>query len=170
MTDDAATRIAEAAIEVDSAFHRLVLIVGRANSGKTAALLDISKEQGWPRINVNLALSERLLELTQPQRARKASGIMDDLVRESASNTIILDNLEILFGADLQQDPLRLLYRVSRNHTIIAAWPGHVENSHLIYAEPAHPEYRREAKPEAVLVMFDEEPRIATDSSYQTEG
>ena len=37
---------------------------------------------------------------------------------------MLLDHLEILFDPALEQDPLRLLQGVSRDRTVVAAWPG----------------------------------------------
>ena len=56
---------------------------------------------------------------------------------------MLLDNIELLFDASLALDPLRLLEEISRNWTLVVAWPGHVEGGWLIYARPGHPEYRR---------------------------
>ena len=85
-------------------------------------------------------------------------------VKRQASDVLLLDNLEILFDVRLKQDPLRLLQQLSRNKTIVVAWPGGVVDPHeaydasarkeerrathdagryLTYAVPDHPEYRR---------------------------
>jgi hypothetical protein len=74
----------------------------------------------WPLVNVNLALSEKLLELTAKQRALRVARIVDDIVQEQAGDTVLLDNIEMLFHPDLKQDPLRLLQSLSRNRTIVA--------------------------------------------------
>jgi hypothetical protein len=55
---------------------------------------------------------------------------------------VVLDNLEILFDKDLQQDPLRLLQSISRNRAVVASWNGIMNSGRLFYAEPEHPEYR----------------------------
>jgi len=147
-----AARIEGAAQDAASAYHRLVLVVGPARSGKTAALRHLACEQGWALVNVNLRLSESLLELTQRQRALRTSRIVGEIVEGAEGETVILDNLEILFSADLQLDPLRLLQGLSRNRTVVAAWPGTIDADTLLYGEPGHPEYRRETKPEAIIV------------------
>jgi len=59
------------------------------------------------------------------------------------SDVVLLDNIEILFEVALKQDPLRLLQSISRNRTIVATWSGSIEDGHLVYAAPYHPEYRR---------------------------
>ena len=170
MGSELGARVAMAAAEVKSAYHRLVIVVGPARSGKTAMLDEVASEHGWPRINVNLSLSEQLLEHTQRSRARKVSEILRGLVKERGAETVILDNLEVLFGVDLQVDPLRLLQNISRNLTIVAAWPGKLENGQLIYGQTDHPEYRRETDPQAVVIAVDEEHPVASGSAFQAEG
>lgn len=44
-------------------YHRLVLLVGEAGSGKTLVLRDVAEELGVPVININWKLSAQLLEL-----------------------------------------------------------------------------------------------------------
>ena len=69
--------------------------------------------------------------------------LLDEIIRASASEVVLLDNIEILFDTSLNQDPLRLLQGLSRNKTVVAAWSGYIESEHLVYATPGHPEYRR---------------------------
>ncbi len=134
-------------------YYKLVLAVGPARTGKTAALIDLAARHSWPRINVNLALSQRLLELTHRQRATRVAGILDDIIREADSEIVLLDNIELLFAEELAQDPLRLLQSLSRNRAIVAAWPGKFDGTSLTYAEPGHPEVRRYQTPQAVIVQ-----------------
>jgi hypothetical protein len=137
-------------------YYKLVLAVGAARSGKTAAFAELTAKHNWPRLNVNLCLSEKLLELTHRQRAVRVAGILDDTVRDENSSVVLLDNIELLFATELAQDPLRLLQSLSRNRTIVAAWPGHFDGASLIYAEPGHPEARRYPTPQAVIVKAGE--------------
>ncbi len=116
-------------------YYRLVLLVGRSGSGKTEVLRDIAEELGTSVINVNLALSRELLELTE--------------------KPTVLDNLEILFDKDLKQDPLRLLQGISRNRTVVASWSGIYAEGRLFYAETGHPEYRIYQSVDALIVDMD---------------
>jgi hypothetical protein len=93
------------------------------------------------------------------------AGILDDIVREEASDVVLLDNIELLFAAELAQDPLRLLQSLSRNRTIVAAWPGLFDGKTLTYAEPGHPEARRYSTPQAVIVRNGDVERIEVASS-----
>lgn len=106
-----------------------------------------------PVINVNLRLSERLLDLTQRQRPVRVQRILATLIEEQVGEPVILDNIELLFGAELRLDPLRVLQQLARNRTIVAAWPGQLDDGVLSYAEPGHPEARRYINPEAAVVL-----------------
>lgn len=135
-------------------YHRLVLLVGESGSGKTNVLRDIAEELGAPVINVNLALSGELLELTTKQRSLRLPGILNQ-VADQIQSPVILDNLEILFDKDLQQDPLRLLQSISRNRTLVASWNGSINSGRLLYAEPGHLEYRSYDTVDALIVSMD---------------
>jgi hypothetical protein len=150
-----ACRVTDAVPGVQDQYYKLVLAVGPARSGKTAALAMVAQQREWPRLNVNLRLSERLLELTQKQRKIRVAAILDETVRAENSSVVILDNIEMLFAHELKQDPLRLLQSLSRNMTIIAAWPGTIDGSCLTYAEPGHPEARRYVNRQACIVSAD---------------
>lgn len=135
-------------------YYRLVLLVGRSGSGKTEVLRDIAEELGTSVINVNLALSRELLELTEKQRSLRLPGILDQIADKSQEPTV-LDNLEILFDKDLKQDPLRLLQGISRNRTVVASWSGIYAEGRLFYAETGHPEYRGYQSVDALIVDMD---------------
>jgi hypothetical protein len=134
------------------AYYKLVLAVGPARSGKTPTLSKLAARHSWPRVNVNLRLSERLLELTHRQRATRVASILDAMIRAEESDVVLLDNIELLFAEELAQDPLRLLQSLSRNRTIVAAWPGSFNGTYLTFAQPGHPEARRFQTPQAVIV------------------
>jgi len=57
-------------------YHRLVLLVGKTGSNKTGILKDVADDFGTSVINVNLALSSELLELTARQRSLRLPGIL----------------------------------------------------------------------------------------------
>lgn len=124
-------------------YNRLVLVVGPAGTGKTAALREVAEARSLPLVSVNLELSRRLLELTEKQRALRCAQILGEIVDQADGQTVLLDNLEVLFDPSLHQDPLRLLQRLSRNRTVVATWNGEIEGTYLTYAKPGHPEYQR---------------------------
>jgi Cdc6-like AAA superfamily ATPase len=146
-----------------------VLLVGDTGSGKTGVLRDIAEEFGSSVVNVNLALSGELLELTAKQRSLRLPEILEAVARgegreasemshclaptpSSLAPVVVLDNTEILFDKDLQQDPLRLLQSISRNRAVVASWNGIVNSGRLLYAETGHPEYRSYDSVDALIV------------------
>jgi midasin (ATPase involved in ribosome maturation) len=59
-------------------YHRLVLVVGRCGAGKTHLIKELSRgaDGAIPYLNLNLALSQRLLDLTGKERpSGNSSGI-----------------------------------------------------------------------------------------------
>jgi hypothetical protein len=164
MTLSLSSRIDESIPNAGALYHRLVLAVGPARTGKTGALMELASAKGWPRINVNLRLAERLLDLTQKQRAVRVTGLLDDIVKAAASEVVLLDNIEMLFAVELAQDPLRLLQGLSRNRTIVASWPGSFDGRTLTYAEPGHREFKKYVTPQAVIVSTaDAQPTAAQE-------
>src|SRR5271170_6495308 len=103
-----ASRVMAGVLTIQDQYYKLILAVGPARSGKTAALATVAQKRGWARLNANLRLSERLLELTQKQRKVRVAAILDETVRAENSSVVILDNIEMLFARELEQDPLRL--------------------------------------------------------------
>jgi hypothetical protein len=159
-----ASQIEDQLSRTTDAYYKLVLAVGPARTGKTAMLIELAGLNDWPRLNVNLRLSERLLELTHRQRATRVASILDDMIRAEKSGVVLLDNIELLFAEELAQDPLRLLQSLSRNRTIVAAWPGDFNGAYLSYAQAGHPEVRRYQTPQAVIVKAGDPVQPAAES------
>lgn len=141
--------------EASGLYHRLILVVGPPRSGKTKALQEVARASRLPLVSANLELSRHLLDLTQRQRALQAFARLADLVATQANDVVLIDNLEVLFDVSLQQDPLRLLQQLARARTVVAAWNGRVQDGHLTYAAPDHPEFRR--YPALGLLVVDTE-------------
>ena len=123
-------------------YYRLILVVGPVGSGKTRVLHIVSEATHYPLLNISLFLAHRMLELTRRQRVLQLPKLLYEAVDDTESDIVLLDNIELLFDIDLQQDPLRLLQGISRSKTIVTSWPGSLDGSKLIYAEPNHAEYR----------------------------
>lgn len=146
-------------------YHRLVLLVGQTGSGKTGVLRDLADEFGTSVINVNLALSSELLELTAKQRSLRLPEILDQIAGK-AQAPVVLDNIEILFDKDLKQDPLRLLQGISRNRAVLASWNGTITSERLLYAETGHPEYCSYESVDALIVGMDGTATINSAKKY----
>lgn len=165
MTASLSSKIQDVLPRTQNTYYKLILAVGPARAGKTSALSELAARHSWPRVNVNLRLSEKLLDLTHRQRAVRIAVILDETIRSESSEVILLDNIELLFAEELAQDPLRLLQSLARNRTIIAAWPGNFDGASLTYAEPGHPETRRYPAPQAVIVRAVDTEQVDAGSS-----
>ncbi len=152
MAEPLANLVMQKINDATALYHRLVMLVAPAGAGKTTALRDVHERTGAPLVNVNLELSRRMLDLTGRQRALQLPRLLSEIVEMSDNQLILLDNIEILFDVSLKQDPLRLLQGLSRNKTIVAAWNGSINNEQVIYAAPDHPEFRRYAVHDFLVV------------------
>lgn len=135
-------------------YYRLILIVGSQGTGKTRLLKQLSQQQHLPYLNLNLQLSQRLLEVPSPQRPLRVRPEGAALIADQPEPVLVLDNIELLFDPTLHQDPLALLKELSRNKSLLVTWGGtYNEERHLlIYAEPGHPEYRRYDRPDVPII------------------
>ena len=143
MAEPLADQIMRKVKQTAELYNRLLLVVGPTGAGKTTALQDVRDRIGASLVNVNLELSRRMLELTERQRALQLPRLLRTIVSGGDDETILLDNIEVIFDVALKQDPLRLLQGLSRNKTVVAAWNGAIVEDSLTYAAPHHPEYRR---------------------------
>lgn len=144
----------EQAVASASQCHfRLVLLIGPPRSGKTRLLQRLAESEDLTVLNLNLQLAERLLDLTQKQRPVRVQRLLGELVEAQAEGPVLLDNIELLFDTGLSLDPLRVLQKLARNRTVVAAWPGALADGALTYAEPGHPEAQRYIDPEATVVL-----------------
>ncbi len=150
-------------------YHRLVLLVGDTNSGKTSILQYVAEAFGTSIINVSLELSSELLELTAKQRSLRLPGILAQIA-DKVQPPVVLDNLELLFDKNLKQDPLRLLQGISRNRTVVASWSGRMASGKLLYAEAGHPEYRSYDSIDVLIVSMDGTATIDTAKNNREAG
>jgi hypothetical protein len=62
--------------DVGRQYHRLVLVVGPDGSGKTVLLKELCRRESFRYLNVNLALSQRLLDLTSKERPLRERSLL----------------------------------------------------------------------------------------------
>ena len=152
MTRPLSEQVIERLKYAENLYHQLILVVGPKGNGKTDALQKVADRINTSLVNINLEISRRLLDLTERQRTLQIQRVFEQVVAQREGDVVILDNIEMLFDVALKQDPLRLLQSLSRNRTVVATWSGLIEEGHLVYAEPHHPEYRRYPVGELLVV------------------
>lgn len=141
MNESAVTWVLDAIRQASDQYFKLVIIVAPSGGGKTKVMQDVSKEIGTYLINVNLELSRSMLDLTPQQRVLQLPQLFSEIVAKSNTDTVLLDNIELLFDTSLKLNPLALLKKVSRKRPVISTWNGEVEDNHLKYARQGHSEY-----------------------------
>lgn len=147
-----ADQILEKVAQVNEIYYRLVIVVSPPGADSSGAFDKIAAQTGFSLVNVNLALSEQMLTMTTRQRSLRAASMLDDIIALNNGEAVLLESIEILFDPSLRLDPLRVLQGLSRRRTIVALWRGQVQGNYLTYAEPDHPEYRRYATNDLVLL------------------
>ena len=110
--------------------HLLFLIPGN----------DLPQGEGFQAMNLNLALSERLLVLSPKDYDRELKSILLELLPNEGIN-YVLSGIEILFDTAITWDVIELLKQVSRSRNLLVKWPGQYEGGFLVYATPSHPEF-----------------------------
>lgn len=128
--------------------HRLIIITSYQDITDKQA-----KSAGVVLLNLNLILSERLMNITQSKRSRSISSEINEIIEDYPRTHILLVNhFELLFLSELEQDPIRLFEDLSKERTIVLIWPGAYEDGVLSYAQPWHSEYREFMNVDASII------------------
>ena len=151
--DNILNELTTALDEAGRSYHRLVLLIGPSDSGKTQLLRQLAEERDCDVLNVNLEFSQRMLDVARSRRPKQADRVFREIVSSQPTDIVLLDNLEVLFDTALRLDLLRLLQLASRNQTVVASWNGTLNDGLLSYAEPDHPEYKSYKNVDAITVL-----------------
>jgi ABC-type dipeptide/oligopeptide/nickel transport system ATPase component len=149
------TEVAQAVAQAAVRYQKIALVVGLPGSGKSALLRAIAQQMNMPLVNLGLDLSAKLLPLTGRERRLKASDIVADILDSHQSQRLAVDNTEIVFDPSLMLNPLGLLQSVSRTRLLLWTWNGTMENGHVTYAYPGHPEYNRIPTQDMTLIVLE---------------
>jgi hypothetical protein len=131
-------------------YHQLVLATVEADS--TSHWQEVAAALDGCYLNLNLELSQSLLDVPQRQWPYQAMALIEGLVLSKESGMKVIHRIEILFDSHLKLDPLKSLQQVARRHNLLVVWPGTYDGRYLTYAEPSHPEYCR--YPTKDLIVF----------------
>ena len=129
--------------EIGALHSKLILLVGRPPSEKTALLEAIGNKLDLTPLRVGAELGNKLAAIPQRRRQLQAASILRELTDQHAKdNLLLLDNIELLFDRTLQLDPLDLLKQQARVRRVVAVWPGQLTEGRLTYATTGHPEHQ----------------------------
>ena len=133
--------LADAVSAADTAYYRLVLLVGRHGSGKTQVLRAAAAASEWPVVNLGVELAQALVSLPESHRPLAVSGVLEGLVASRRAPVVAIDDIEVLFEPSLRLQPLELLKQISRSTVLVVAWPGTLDRDRLTFGEPGRPEH-----------------------------
>lgn len=111
----------------------LVIIVGKAGSGKSKLMRQMQKQEKWSYIDSRELITEEFLDIIPEERNEKAPTIMNKILDQYKSKIILLDRAQTLFVPLFQIEIRRFLNNISQNKTIVMAWPGSYANGKLHY-------------------------------------
>jgi len=151
-------KLSEAVGIAKNQYHKLVILTEDGEKNRTMLISDFAISCGINVINLNFQLSTRLLEKSAKERVAVLLEELRDII-DTDGTVVVLNHCEVLFDKALMNDPLKLLENISRNRTILVAWPGICRDGNLIYATPGHPEYRCYVTPEILIVSGRDTPK-----------
>lgn len=140
-------KLKKAVDEINSKRNRLIIAIEDSRLIEKA----LSK-MGVKCINLNLKLSEKLLDIPVNKRSRMIGIFVNDILKANNDEIISFTGYEILFQPELKQDPMRLFEELSKERIIIIPWRGKYENGILYYAEPWHREYYESSDFDAEII------------------
>ena len=110
--------------------HKLLLIIGKAGSGKSKYLHNYSIEKGIPILNLDQILGKQLTEGKYPSYVY---GFISGFLSTYRPEEILLDKKGILYHPDSNIDLLDFLLELAESKTVIATWNGYIENGKLYH-------------------------------------
>lgn len=121
---------------------KLVLVVANFGGGKTALLAEFAKSRDLKIINVGTELSNLLVPIASSQRSFEVMSVLRDILSQHRDRgVVVLDNIEVMFDAELKINPFDTIKRLAHALTVVVAWPGNFRDGRLLYAKVGHPEY-----------------------------
>lgn len=129
--------------------YQKLLFIHESKSGDT--LKYFSKSKGYPYINLNLYLSEKLRKVKLENRPFKAVDLMDELI-EQYDNIICIDYIEILYEPTLRLNAIEVLKNLSRRAILLVAWRGEIVNGQLLHARAGYSDYSKTSADDIAII------------------
>ena len=129
-------------------YYPCLLLVHRDPALLYARATSLQQHYGWPLLALGERLTPALLPLLPRERERTAPRLLADEIRSTPSGPLLVTQIDLLFEPSLRLDSFLLLRGLSRQRTLIVAWPGSYSNGVLAYAVPEHSHYRTWPRPD----------------------
>lgn len=136
--------------ETEGAYNQFIVIL--TDESKDFQLL--TKQLNADLIEINCKVSKQLLNVPNRLRALKVQQVVTNIIKQSHSNTVLIDKFELLFEPSLKTKPIDLFRELSKHKKIILLWRYTKKEGKLIYAVPDHPEYQESYINENEFIVY----------------
>jgi hypothetical protein len=82
----------------------------------------------------------------------------------------VLIDLDILFSPEILIDPMRLLTRLARRHSVVAVWPGEISGGVASYSEPGRRDRFESEVPDDALVVRTKATTFPYEANFEVES
>ena len=140
-------------------YYKLLLLVGISGSGKTTILRQIAQKENYQYINLNYELSRQLIDFPGEEQNRLIEREVEAIINSSPKDTLLLDNIELIFAKDFNLNPLQMLKSQSRKKTLIVGWNGEYDGRLLTFGrkgDDEYEEYNKNVLSEIYIVPINE--------------
>ena len=90
---------------MDYNYYNLILIVTQNPSSTSEFLKKLAEEKSFHYVNLNLSLSEKLIQIPFERRWLYVNEMLDEILRKNKHEVLVVDSTEILFEKHLKLDP-----------------------------------------------------------------
>jgi hypothetical protein len=97
----------------------------------------------WEWLNIGLVVSEKLLKFPKNLRKQNIVEIVKELIDNTQSERIVVENIDILFSPEYSLDVIKLFVLAGRSKTLVVNWCGKIEDGFITYSEPIYEDYHR---------------------------
>lgn len=119
-------------------YYKMVIIIGLPDTGKTKTITKFKEHIKAQYVNLNLVLSEKLLNFSSSEQQHKVEEILHKIIESSQNKTLLFDNTEILFDPNLNLNVLNLFKTISKHQTCIVSWTGSYSDGKLRYSDSGY--------------------------------
>lgn len=150
MRIDLVGKIEQELKSISSKYYKMLLV---CEHQKWNSVQYIGQRKHFPVLNISLLLSEKLKEYPKNRMTNRVHALLNEILKETGSDVICLEHIEILFDPSLNQDAIQMLQSFSRNYTLIVSWRGSYDGKRFVYAVPGHPEYYECTEFDGVVII-----------------
>ena len=95
----------------------------------------------WEWLNLGLVVSQSLLSLDKNLRKQAVTEIVKEAIRNTRSDRVVVDNIDLLFSPDYSLDVIKLFIMTAGDKNLVVLWEGTFKDGMVTYSEPGYKDY-----------------------------